>query len=899
MGGWHSKTVKDALSELGSRQDGLLESEAEPRLLKYGQNKLLEQKRLPALKVLLRQFKGIMIIILFIASIVSAALKEYIDSAFILIIIILNALLGFVQEYRAEKALEALKKLTTLKAEVIRGGEHKEIDAQNLVPGDIIILDEGRKIPADSRIIRSSSLKIDESMLTGESTSVLKSEKTLKEETPLTDRINTCFMGTLVTSGNGLALVTDTGMNTKIGKITELVQKAETKQTLLQIKLDKLSKVLAAFVIILSLFILIAGVSSGSDFVEMFLITVSLAVSAVPEGLPAVITVTLALGVQRMAKRNALVRRLPAVESLGSANIICTDKTGTLTKNQMTVKEYFFATGGQVNVTGLGYNPVGEFTKNNIKINPQKNRILNLSLTISVLCNNASLQKTDDEWSIVGDHTEGSLLVSARKASITRQELLKNFRFVKEFPFTSERKRMDVIYENVKTGQKYAYIKGAPEILLSKCSHYFNGKKNVKLDDSTRKIISAHIDEMANNALRILLLASKEIKNKPSEKETESNLVFVSLAGMIDPPREEVRSAIQKARSAGIRTIMITGDHGHTAKAIARDVGLVAGDVVVITGQEIDQMDEYSLEQAVKNVSVFARVSPEHKVRLLDTLMKDKNNFVAMTGDGVNDAPAIKNANIGISMGLRGTDVAKESSDIILLDDNYSTIVSAVEEGRGIYDNITKFVRFLLSCNFSELFLVGIAAIFRLPLPLIALQILWLNIVTDGLPALALGLDKTSADVMNRKPRSPKEGIVKKILLYTLIGGLFAFASEFLVFMNGLHLDINKTRTMVFSVAVVFELLFVFSARSQTKHMLSGLLSNKYLILAVASSFILQIFAVQTGIMNTILQTVPLSVGEWSNIITISIIAVLLADITKLTANKLLKLSNHATTLLS
>ncbi|PIO00595.1 ATPase [archaeon CG10_big_fil_rev_8_21_14_0_10_43_11] len=882
---WHTLSAKKTLLRLKSSEDGLSENEAKARLEHYGPNELVEKGGVSPFRVLLNQFKGIMILILFFAAFVSAVLGEFIDSLFIVAIIILNAVLGFVQEYRAERALEALKKLTTPQAQVIRDGVNKEVLARELVVGDIIVLDEGKKIPADARLIRASSLRIDESMLTGESTATQKQIAPLKSGIPSTDMTNRVFMGTLVTAGNALAVVTETGMGTSMGKITELVQSAQTQPTLLQIRLDKLAKILALFVVLISAFTFVLGMLSGQDLVEMFLVTVSLAVSAVPEGLPAIITVTLALGVQRMARKDALVRRLPAVESLGSANIICTDKTGTLTKNQMTVREYAFAHTSPISVTGLGYEPKGEFfSKKNVV--SAKNPLLREALISGVLCNNSSLQTVDHSWDILGDHTEGALLVAARKAGISHEKLKEDYTFFKEFPFTSERKRMSIVF---KTKNKYrAYVKGAPELLLDQCVYYYDGKQRKKLTKKERDRILTQAGTMADRALRVLLLARNDVTKNVNEKSAETNLTFIALVGMIDPPREEVKESIMRARNAGIRTIMITGDHANTARAIAKEVGLVEGDVVAITGSELDIMHDDELMRRIEKVSVFARVSPEHKVRILQILMRDENNFVAMTGDGVNDAPAIKSSHIGISMGLRGTDVAKESSDIILLDDNYATIVSAVEEGRNIYENITKFVRFLLSVNFSELFLVGIAAIAGFPLPLLALQILWLNIVTDGLPALALGVDTFHEDVMKRPPRKPKEGMIHRMLFYALVGGIFAFGTELLVFL--LHLEnIDLARTMVFSVAVVFELAFVFSSRTLTKSMFRGLFKNWYLLLAVLFSFALQLFAIYTGFMNSLLSTVPLSLMHWVEVFAIAISGVIIVDVIKVLVYHVIK----------
>ncbi|MBR9678749.1 MAG: HAD-IC family P-type ATPase [Nanoarchaeota archaeon] len=703
----YSQPVEKVLKDLKTSKQGLTSAKAKTLLEKHGFNELADKKKFSALKLLISQFKGVMVLILIFAAVVSAVLGEYLDAGVIGIIIVLNATLGFVQEFKAEKALESLKKLTTPHAIIMRNGEKQEVLARELVPGDIIFLEEGMSIPADARITNCASLMIDESLLTGESQAITKTFEQLKETTPLAERTNLVFMGSVVMSGSGQAVIINTGMHTRIGAITELVQTAEAKTTPLQKDLNKLSKYLAIGVVILSAFIFVLGELAGREFVEMFMITVSLAVSAIPEGLPAIVTVTLALGVQRMAKKNAIVRKLNAAETLGSTNIICSDKTGTLTKNEMTAREYYLGN-GTVELTGIGYEPKGNFLKENKTIKPTANADLTKALEIGVLCNNSELQNDNNKWRILGDHTEGSLLVSAQKAGITRKTL-KNYKYVGEIPFTSTRKKMSKIY--ILKNKKQLFFKGAPELTLKQCDKILTNGRVKKLTEQKRKEILLQTEDMSKRALRVLLLAYKEIThNKKITEKEEKNLVFAGIVGMHDPPREEAKHAITKSREAGIRTIMITGDHAVTAKAIATEIGLVEGDVLAITGEELDRMNDSELTKKLKNVSVFARVSPEHKVRVLKSLKCGGENIVAMTGDGVNDAPALKNADIGIAMGQKGTDVAKNSSEIILLDDDYTTIVAAVEEGRTIYDNITKFVRFLLSANFGELMAIGVSA---------------------------------------------------------------------------------------------------------------------------------------------------------------------------------------------
>jgi Ca2+-transporting ATPase len=882
-GNEHSLPVEKVLKNLETTKKGLTSAKAKTLLKQTGYNELVEKKKFSTLKLLLSQFKSVMVLILLFAATVSALLGEYIDATFITIIIILNAVLGFIQEFRAEKALESLKKLTAPHAIVMRDGTKQEILAKELVPGDIVFLDEGMSVPADARIMNCASLMIDESLLTGESHAIIKTTKQLKADTPIADRNNMIFMGSVVMSGSGQAVVTSTGMQTRIGKITEMVQSAEPKTTPLQRELNKLSKYLAVGVVALSFIIFILGELAGREFIEMFLITVSLAVSAIPEGLPAIVTVTLALGVQRMARKNAIVRKLNAAETLGSTNIICSDKTGTLTRNEMTATEYYLGS-GVIEVTGVGYVPRGNFLKKSSPIKPRTNKELMKTLEIGVLCNNAELQKTGREWKILGDHTEGALLVSAQKAGVNR-ETLKQCNLVAEIPFTSTRKRMSKVYA-VKN-KHYLYFKGAPELTLKNCKRILVNDKAVKLTDKKRKEILRYTEDMSGRALRVLLLAFKEVKHaKKFADKHEKDLVFAGLVGMHDPPREGIKQAIQKSRTAGIRTIMITGDHAVTAKAIATEIGLVKGDVSAVIGEEIDKMSDSELSKRLKDVSVFARVSPEHKVRILKAL-KQGDNIVAMTGDGVNDAPALKNADIGVAMGLKGTDVAKNSSEMILLDDDYTTIVESVEEGRTIYDNLTKFIRFLLSGNFDELLVVGVAALMGLPMPLIALQILWLNLVTDGLPALALGVDPPEKNVMNRPPRHANESILRRILFFAVVGGFMAFLATFMIFILDLPISGEvHARTMAFTVSVVFELFLVFSARSNETIFNSKPFSNKYLILAVIASFILQCLTIYTPFLQLIFKTTALSLTDWASIILVSVVGVGLIDLTKFVHTK-------------
>ncbi len=877
-GNEHSLRAEEVLKNFETTEKGLDSRRASSLLKKYGYNELAEKKRYSVPKLLLGQFTSLMVLILIIAAVVSFFLGELLDSVFILVIVVINAVLGFAQEYRAEKALESLKNLTTPKAVAYRDGEKKDVSAKELVPGDIIFVDEGMSIPADSRIIRCASLNVDESLITGESQAVSKNSEPVKLSTSLPDRTDMLYMGSIAMSGSGIAVVTSTGMQTRIGRITKIVQEAEQKSTPLQKDLNALTKTLAGLMLLITVMIFAIGILNHQDLFEMFFVTVGLAVAAIPEGLPAIVTATLAMGVQRMARKNAIVRKLNAAETLGSTNIICSDKTGTLTKNEMTVREYYFAS-GPVAVTGIGYEPKGNFIFKNKAILPDKNRELKKALEIGVLCNDAGLEEDSGKWKIVGDHTEGALVVAARKAGISKN-FFDNYKLLSEIPFTSNRKMMSKAYSCNRKSE--IFLKGAPEIMIPKCTRILVNGKVKKLDSKTRGQIYESTSKMTSKSLRVLLLAFRDFKGSKISEKDEKDLVFVGIVGMQDPPRREVKDSIAKARSAGIRTIMITGDHAATAKSVASEIGLVKGDVGVITGSEIDDMNDAELCREMENISVFARVSPEHKVRLLKALQSKKGNVVAMTGDGVNDAPALKNADIGVAMGMKGTDVAKNSSEIILLDDNYSTIIHAVEEGRTIYDNIRKFVRYLLAANFAELFVVGIAALIGLPLPLIALQLLWLNLVTDGLPALALGIDPSEPDVMKRPPRKRSDKLLSGMLVYSLVSGVISFAITFCAFLYGLGTSVDYARTMALMTIVAFELYLVFSARSSQPIIKSKPFSNKYLIASLIFSFAVQIIAVYTSFFDSLLGTVPLKIADLAAIFIVTGLGVLVIDTTKL-----------------
>ncbi len=881
MGEWYSKRIEDILRELKSTEKGLTEEEAKRRL-QYVYNELIEKKRITPLRIFLNQFKNVMVAILLFGAVLSIAIWEILDAVVILSVLMANALLGFVQEYKAERTLESLKKLTTPHATVIRDGQRKSVLARELVPGDIIFVEQGMKVPADARIIKESELSVDESILTGESEAVRKNLQIILGKVQTAEMKNMIFMGTLVTAGSATAIVTDTGMNTSIGAISVMVQQTKEQRTPLQMELDTLGKILGVSVtVIIFLMILFVGLFSQRPVTEMILVAISLAISAIPEGLPAILTVTLALGVQRMVKKNVIVRKLSSVETLGCTNIICTDKTGTLTKNEMTVKEIALSD-RKIEVTGTGYTPDGEFLLNNKKMDMNDDD-LKLLLKTGFLCNNATLQKINDKWESIGDHTEGALVVLARKARIDKTDEVE----IHENPFDSRRKMMSKIF--LENNDYTAYVKGAPEAVLENCAYYRTNGKTRILDEKTKQKFFNETRKMANTALRVLALAYKKVEAKQyAQKQAETKMTLLGLVGMYDPPRKEVKQSIQECKTAGIRVIMITGDHAITAQAIAKEIGLADGDINVITGIELDSMNDNTLDESIRTCNVFARVSPEHKVRILNSLKKDEKAVVAMTGDGVNDAPALKHSDIGVAMGLKGTEVAKESSQMILMDDNFTSIVSAVKEGRVIYDNIRKFVRYILSANFSELILIVTAILLHLPLPLLAIQILWLNLITDGLPAISLGRDPAAKDIMKRPPRNIKTGIVQNMILFALLSSIINAIVTIIPYFIGLQTSVEKARTMVLTGGVFFELMLVFIIRSQTRTILeTGLSPNKYLIVSVIISALLQIMVIYIPLLQDVFKLTGLVITDWLLILGLDIVGITILDFSKIILKKM------------
>jgi Ca2+-transporting ATPase len=867
---WHSKKTEQVFSELKVDQQGLGQEEAKRRLEEFGYNELKAKKGVTPLQIFLNQFKDIFVIMLLVATVISLLIGETVDAITIAVIVILNSVVGFVQEYRSEKAMEAMKQLTAPKARVIRDGNETIIDAREIVPGDIVLLEAGDRVPADARLIETVDLKADEAVLTGESTDVTKDLTIVKEDTPIADRKNSVFMATHMTYGRGKAVITATGMKTEFGKIAEMVQTMETEESPLKQKLERFAKklgiiivALTAVIFALELYEIFVLATPTGDIIasvlEAFEVSIALAVSAVPEGLPAIVTVSLALGARELAKRNAILRKLSSAETLGATTVICSDKTGTLTKGEMTVRK-IYVNGKTFDVTGAGYEPKGEFLVDGKPISLEENPELELALKANTLNANASY----DGKRVLGDTTEGALIVAAAKVGIAKKELEEVYPRLHEVPFTSERKRMTTAHKTPE-GELVAYVKGAPEMILERSAFILKDGKAKKITAEDKKEILAMNEKMANDALRVLGVAYKDLPaeavEKFDEEDYESSLVFVGLSGMIDPPRPEAKEANARCRDAGIKTVMITGDHKLTAVAIAKELGMLHSDKV-LTGVELDDLSDEEFDKVVGEVSVYARVSPEHKLRIVKAL-KNKGEIVAMTGDGVNDAPALKQADIGVAMGITGTDVTREAADMVLADDNFATIVNAVEGGRSIYDNIRKFSFFLLRSNFDELLVIGSFALMGLELPLSAGMILWINLVTDGGPALALTMDPPEDDVMQRPPRDPKEGILHGRIASILATFVTQFLGTGLIFYLAFYVwgrPIQEAQAMAFVQATLQELVIVWNCRSETKGAFKlSFTSNKFLLGAVVLSAILTVIIPYTGLFGT----APLNLEDW------------------------------------
>jgi Ca2+-transporting ATPase len=868
MKNWHQLDTAAVLKQIATDGSiGLTGAEARARLERFGRNDLQAARPVSPWKILAEQAKNVLVVILLVAVCLSAFLGHAIEAIAIAVIVLFAVLLGFVQEYRAERAIEALRKMAAPVAAVVRDHQEQSIPAHALVPGDIILLRAGDKIPADARLLETINLQIDEAALTGESVPVDKQTAALAAgDLSLGDRNNMAYAGTAVTYGRGRAAVVATAMNTEFGKIATMLQTVETSKTPLQQNLDKLGRALAQAAAVVVAVVVALALFRGQPLLEMFIFAIALAVAVVPEALPAVVTISLAIGVQRMVKRNALIRRLPAVETLGSVSVICSDKTGTLTKDEMTCRKIFVA-GQLLELSGSGYRPIGVFTQRGNAIDPSPALIT--LLRAAALASDASLVEVRDTenldnptpptWQIKGDPTEGALLVAAAKAGLDKADLDSQLPRVHEIPFTSERKRMTTLHSTSEGA--VAYAKGAPEVILDSCTQALVDSGVVHMDAARREMFVRMAREFARDALRVLAIA---YKHQATPENAESEMVFLGLVGLIDPPRPEVKAAIRQCEQAGIEPVMITGDHPLTAQAIARELGLLQTGRV-ITGSELDVMSEPDFEREVENIEVYARVSPAHKLRVV-TALQNRGHIVAMTGDGVNDAPALKKADIGVAMGITGTDVTKEAADMTLTDDNFASIVAAVEEGRAVFENIKKYLMFLLSCNLGEIVLLAGATFLAWPLPLSAVQILYVNLATDGLPALALAVDPHEQDLMRRAPRDARRGIfTRPVVTLMTVGGLWSGIVNLMFFRWALDSGrtLEESMSMVFVSLVLIEFLKAYNFRSDRQSLFYRPFANKWLNLAIAWEMLLLLVVVYLRVFQSAIGTFSLPLGDW------------------------------------
>ncbi|MFN2184287.1 MAG: cation-translocating P-type ATPase [Anaerolineae bacterium] len=925
---WHSMTAAEAASALDTNlEKGLTAGEVGNRREQFGANELREAPGRSFWRMLLDQFNQFLVIILIVAAIVSALIgwtefnrsgdtTEFIDAIAIMAIVILNAVLGVVQEGRAEEALAALKKMAAPNARVLRDGYTQTVPSRELVPGDVVILETGNYVPADVRLIESVNLRIEEASLTGESVPVGKdAQEDLKAEAVLGDRHNMAFMSTVITYGRGQGLVVATGMDTEIGKIAEMIQSYEEEPTPLQVKLDQLGKTLGIITLLICALVGVIGVVRDTQLgilfsqgfsaylgleetipklVEMFMVAVSLAIAAVPEGLPAVVTIALALGMQEMVRRHALIRKLPAVETLGSATAICSDKTGTLTQNEMTAVQ-MYVDRSLLTITGEGYRPEGEFQDSGDPVGLEGYPGMRLLLRAGLLCNDSRLEQISDDgqsqWRIAGDPTEGAFVVAAAKAGYYEDSLRAEYPRIAEIPFDSERKRMTTFHPDPRYGDYVAYMKGAPDVVLSLCEHVLEDGVMRPLTDERRRNILDENAELAANALRVLGVAFRPLKSVPEHPrpdECETKFTFIGLLGMIDPARPEVAQAIATARHASIETVMITGDYLNTAKAIGKEIGLLGDGDRALTGADLDQIDDEEFERIVEDVALYARVSPQHKVRIVDAL-KARGHVVAMTGDGVNDAPALKRSSIGVAMGITGTDVSKETADMVLTDDNYASIVSAIEQGRVIYSNIRKFVYYLLSCNMAEITILLVTMLAGAPLPLIPIQLLVLNLLTDGLPALALGVEKGDPDIMDQPPRPVKEPIINREMVVGIAVQTVAISVAVLAaFAVGMETGEAHARTMAFATLSISELLRAYTSRSERYSLLAiGIFTNRWMQWAVLSSLAVLMVIIYLPLLEPIFGTTLLTVQDWLVMLPLILVPSVAAEVNKWVLRKL------------
>jgi Ca2+-transporting ATPase len=875
---WHTLAQDEIFETLSSNTQGLTTAEASRRLLENGPNELQAAHQISPWEILLAQFKNVLIIILLVATAISLFLGHGLESIVIAIIVLFAVFLGFIQEYRAERAIEALRQMAAPTANVFRDGEEAKIPARELVPGDVILLRTGDRIPADARLLEAINLQIDEAALTGESVPVEKHNQPVEKlDLPLGDRKNMVYAGTAATYGRGRAVVVAIGMNTEFGKIAQMLQTVETGKTPLQQNLDKVGAILARAALVVVALIVVLGLLRGQPFIDMLIFGIALAVAVVPEALPAVVTISLAIGVQKMVKRNALIRRLHAVETLGSTSVICSDKTGTLTKDEMTIRR-LYCTDQIFNISGAGYTPEGEFsTEDGQQIAPTPG-IVQLLSAATLASDTRLVQAAEGNWDIVGDPTEGALIVAAAKAGLKKDILEAQTPRMAEIPFSSETKRMTTLHQT--DGKLTAYAKGAPEVILEGCDSVLTAQGIRALDETGREHILAQAQTFATEALRVLGIASKP----DAVLETaEKGMTFLGLVGLIDPPRPEAKAAIALCAEAGIRPVMITGDHPITAQAVAQELGLIQQGGGVVTGVELDAMSDEQLFNEVEKISVYARVSPVHKLRVV-TAWQAHGHIAAMTGDGVNDAPALKKADIGVAMGITGTDVTKEASDMTLTDDNFASIVAAVEEGRGVFGNIKKYLMYLLSSNIGEIGLMAGAALLGLPLPLTAVQILYVNLATDGLPALALSVDPPEKDLMKRKPRDPRKGIfTRPVVALMTVGGIWSTIVNLGLFNWALNSgrSLEQAMTMTFVSLVLIQFFKAYNFRSDRLSLLNKPFANKWLNLAVIWEIGLLLFIIYLPFLQDPFGTYSLPLTDWGIVAGLAVTIIPVLELTK------------------
>lgn len=876
---WYQLDVVDTFKKLGSSAEGLSDTEAEERLERYGPNVFAQEEKTSKLKILLHQFKSPLIYILIIAAVVTVLLHEYIDSGVIIVVVILNAVIGYVQEFKAEESMRALKEMVLPKARVLRNGKEKEITIEELVPGDVVLIASGGKVPADLRLFKTIELKVEEAALTGESIPVEKVTTPI-EEPNLTpgDQKNMGFTGTIVVSGRGRGVVVETGTGTVLGQIAEQVREVEGARTPVQDKLERFAKLIGLVVIGFSVLVFGAGIWRGEKISEMFMVAVATAVSAIPEGLPVAVTIAMAIGVARMARRNAIIRKLPAVETLGSTTVICSDKTGTLTKNEMTVRLIYDGE-HTYELTGSGYEPKGKILHEKLPLRAPERKNLEQVLRIGLLCNESDIYEENGLHKVDGDPTEGALIVSAGKAGLDPEEERQKYPQISILPFESEHGYMATLHKC--EGRNLVYVKGSPENVLHMCTDCL-----IEGELRTERILDAS-HHFAQEGLRVLAMGFKEVsgdKEELTHQDVESGIIYAGLQGMIDPPRPEAVQAIEGCKQAGIRTVMITGDHAITALAIAKKLGIGGDEPEVLRGKELEAVTEDELFRKVKDVSVYARVSPQHKLTITQQLLR-RGEVVAVTGDGVNDAPALKAAHIGVAMGKTGTDVAKEASDMVLADDNFATIFSAVEGGRVVYDNIKKVTLFLVSCGFGELLAILATILMGYPIPYIAAQILWLNLVTNGLQDIALALEPGEKGVLRRPPRSPKEGILSSLMIQrTLLMGTILAAGTLFVFISRLEagMPLERARTAALTTMVFFQFYQALNCRSESESIFKiSLARNPFLLFSMIAAFFAQLAVLYVPALRWIFRTEPIGFVGWVEILLVTVTIVVAVELDK------------------